>query len=140
MKALRRVAKPVCYAVAASLLALNLHLPNAQAAMVGTGAVVASAQSQQDRSQLHAALERQEVRARLVALGVDTRQAHARVDALSDGEARDLARRLDQMPAGGDAFGGLVGAAVFVFIVLVFTDLLGLTSVFPFTNKGSLRT
>jgi len=55
--------------------------------------------------------------------------------ALTDDEARLLAQRIDQMPAGG----GIVGAIVLIFLVLLVTDVLGLTDVFPFTKKGSAR-
>jgi hypothetical protein len=34
--------------------------------------------------------------------------------------------------------GPIVGAFVLVFVVLLITDLLGLTDVFGFTRKGSL--
>lgn len=57
----------------------------------------------------------------------------ARVDALTDAEAQQLARQLDTMPAGGNALGVLLT----VFLVLLITDLLGWTDVFPFTKKGS---
>jgi hypothetical protein len=41
-----------------------------------------------------------------------------------------LAGRVDQAPAGGDVLGLLFT----VFIVLLVTDILGLTKVFPFTR------
>lgn len=133
MNIFRGITKPVSYAVAASMLVMSLHLPVANAAMVGTEAVVHSAQAQQERGRLHDALNREDVKAKLASLGVDQAQVQARVDALTDDEAQALAQQLDQMPAGS----GIVGALVFVFVVLLITDLLGLTSVFPFTKKGS---
>ena len=53
------------------------------------------------------------------------------MDALSDEEVLQLAARLDSLPAGGDGF---IGALVFVFLVLLITDIIGLTKVFPFTR------
>ena len=54
---------------------------------------------------------------------------------LSDEEAAQLARQIDNLPAGADAgIGPIVGAIVLVFLVLLITDLLGLTKVFPFTR------
>jgi hypothetical protein len=38
---------------------------------------------------------------------------------------------MDQLPAGGD---GVVGALVLIFIILLITDLLGLTNIFPFVK------
>lgn len=135
MNAFRRFAKPVSYAVAAGMLAMSLHVPAARAALVGTEAVVQASQAQQERDRLNAALDRKEVKDRLVALGVDPAQVQARVDALTDDEAQRLAKQMDEMPAGGDAIGWLV----FIFVLLIITDVLGLTDVFPFTKKGSAR-
>jgi UPF0716 family protein affecting phage T7 exclusion len=39
------------------------------------------------------------------------------------------------MPAGGDALGVVVGAAVLIFLILLVTDILGLTDIFPFVKK-----
>jgi hypothetical protein len=65
--------------------------------------------------------------------GVDPAQLQARLAALSDDEARDLAARIDQLPAGGDG-GEVLGILFAVFVILLITDILGLTKVFPFTR------
>jgi hypothetical protein len=64
------------------------------------------------------------------ALGVNPQAAAARVNALSDDEIAGLADRVDQLPAGGD----VLTVLVVVFLVLLITDLLGLTHIFPFTK------
>jgi hypothetical protein len=72
------------------------------------------------------------VRARLQAYGVDPVQAQERVAALSDEEAARLAAQIDELPAGGvDA----LGVALIVFLVLLFTDIMGYTKIFPFTRS-----
>ena len=81
-------------------------------------------------------LDRSEVRKHLEAWGVDTKEARARVDSLTDREIAEIAAQIDQMPAGGDGLGILVGAALIAFLVLVITDILGYTDVFPFIEKG----
>lgn len=101
--------------------------PQAHAGIVNTDTVVAGA----ERERLTSLLERGEVRARLEALGVDAAQARERVAALSDTEATQLAAQLDELPAGGD----VLGAAVLVFLVLLFTDIMGYTKIFPFTRS-----
>ncbi len=135
MELFRRITKPVSLVVTAGMLALSLQMPMANAAMVSTAEVVQSLQTQQDISRIHEALNRDEVKSQLSQMGVDPALVQARVDALSDSEAQQLAQQLDQMPAGS----GVVGALLFIFIVLLVTDLLGLTSVFPFTKKGSMH-
>jgi hypothetical protein len=47
-----------------------------------------------------------------------------------------LTQNIDVLPAGADGgVGTVVGALLFVFLVLLFTDLLGLTDVYPFVRK-----
>jgi hypothetical protein len=41
---------------------------------------------------------------------------------------------MDQLPAGGDGLGTIIGAAVLIFLVLLITDILGFTHVFSFVN------
>ena len=79
-------------------------------------------------------LERADVQQQLQAHGVTLEQAKARVAALSDAEAAQLAAQIDSLPAGGDGVGALIGALLIVFLVLLLTDILGLTKVFPFTK------
>ena len=130
METFRRLTKPVSHLVVFGLLALSLHMPVANAGMVGTEAVINAAQAQQSRERLHNALNRDDVKAQLVARGVDPTQVQARVDSLTDEEAQTLAAKMDQLPAGGDAIGWLG----FIFLVLLITDIMGLTNIFPFVK------
>lgn len=107
-----------------SLTGLGFTAP-ARAAMVATDAAVLSA----ERARITTLLERAEVRAQLQAYGVDAADVKARVAALTDEEAAQLASHLDSLPAGG-----IVGAIVLVFLVLLITDILGFTKIFPFTR------
>lgn len=102
----------------------------AQAALIGAEEVVA-AQSRQDAEQkISTALARDDVSSTLEKLGVGEDEVRDRVAALSDEEINTLSDRIDRLPAGGDFF-GTVGL---IFIILLITDLLGLTKVFPFTR------
>ncbi len=132
MKLLRRLTKPVSHLVVLGLLALSLHLPAAHAGMIGTEAVVNAAQTQQNRDRLHSALNRDDVQTQLLARGVDPAQVQARVDSLTDEEMQTLATNMDQLPAGGS----VVGALVLIFLVLLLTDLMGLTNIFPFVKNN----
>ncbi|MDD5330112.1 MAG: PA2779 family protein [Sulfuricella sp.] len=113
----------------ASML-LGLPLQSAHAGLVATERAAMSAQSQPDRERIRAFLDREDVRHEMLTRGVDGEAAKARVDALTDGEVQKVAGRLDQMPAGGD----VVGVLLFIFLVLLVTDILGFTKVFPFTR------
>ncbi len=91
-----------------------------------------SAATSQQRAEVVSWLQRDDVRQELTRMGVDSAQAVERVSALSDEEVLRLHGRIDQAQAAGD---GLVGALVFIFVLLLVTDLLGLTKVFPFTRS-----
>jgi hypothetical protein len=86
------------------------------------------------RAHIAAFLARAEVRRLLAERGVDPSDAQARVAALTDDQARDLAARIDRLPAGGDGVGDVLGALLLIFVILLITDILGLTKVFPFTR------
>jgi hypothetical protein len=81
-------------------------------------------------------MAREDIQAALVNQGIDPQEARARAEALSDAEALRLARAIESLPAGGtNALAIVVGAILIVFLVLLITDILGYTSVFPFTRK-----
>ena len=103
--------------------------PSSAGGLIDTEQAVAPSSA---RAQIEQALARADVVAALQARGVSVDAARARVAALTDAEATQVAQQIDQAPAGGD----IVGALVFIFVVLLITDLLGLTKVFPFTRSA----
>jgi len=118
--------------LAASILFTG-SIQTVQAAMISTEQVAESSitsQGNQDRTLIVAALSREDVQAALVARGIDPAQAQDRVAALTDEEASVVASQLDTAPAGG-----IIGAIVLIFLVLLLTDILGFTKVFPFTRS-----
>ena len=131
MQQLRRFARPISPFVVLCLLGPGTYVPVARAAIISTEAVVNAEQAQQQRDHVRDLLNRNDVKAYLSARGVDLANVQARVDSLTDAEVHALASRLDQHPAGG----GFLGVALIVFIVLLITDILGYTDIFPFVNK-----
>jgi hypothetical protein len=112
-------------ALALALCVAGASVPlDAQATMLSTEAAL-----QGDRAGLAALLDRADVRAKLESHGVRPADVQARVAALTDEEAALVAARIDELPAGG-----VVGLILTIFLVLLITDLLGLTKVFPFTK------
>ena len=99
--------------------------------LVSTQEAVDATQADADRERIAELLNRDDVRDQLAAQGVDLAEVEERVAALSDAEVRQMNERLDQMPAGASS---VVGALLAVFIILLVTDLLGLTNVYPFTR------
>ena len=114
-----------------STLSMSIWLPTAQATLITTDQVAGIQTSVQDRERVRAFFDREDVQAQLQAKGVNSESAKARVDSMTDSEIASINGHLDNLPAGGD----IVGALVFIFIVLLITDLLGLTKVFPFIRR-----
>ena len=135
MQGLRQLRRGVALVLAVVMFVISMPLGVAQAALVSTEEVLAGGDGAADRARVLAFLERAEVREQIAALGVDPNEAAARVAALSDAQVREIAGQLDQLPAGQSAIGAVVGAIVIIFLVLLVTDLLGLTNVFPFVRR-----
>lgn len=131
-----RTKRSIAYVVTVSMLYSSV-VSGVQATMISTDqvasaeAAVVPAFANQNRERLMQTLDRADVQAALQARGVDVEQARARVAALTDDEAAAVAAQMDQAPAGGD----VIGAIVLIFLVLLVTDILGLTKVFPFTRS-----
>ena len=86
------------------------------------------------RTELRSLLSRTDVQSALESAGIPVDEAQARVNTLSELELAGIQQQLDELPAGAGA-GSIVGAVVFIFLVLLITDILGLTDVFDFVKK-----
>lgn len=115
-----------------ALLALgSFPVAAAQTAdLVSTQAALEADNASEERERIHEILARADVQEQLLAQGVSPDEVKARVAALSDSEAKQMAEQLEAMPAGA----GVIGALFAVFVILLVTDILGLTDVYPFTR------
>lgn len=117
-----------------SMLTMGLPLQPAFAGSVGTDQAVSHELAGLDRARINAFLDREDVLAQLQHQGVTSGEAKARVNALTDNEAHMIAGKLDRLPAGGGGIGDILNFIFTVFIVLLLTDIFGLTKVFSFTR------
>ena len=110
-----------------------LSLP-ARAEVISTSSAingVASDRLLAERAEIRQFLARADVKTQLTGMGVSADEAQSRVAALTDDEVDQIHGKLQQQPAAGD----ILGVVVFVFLVLLITDILGLTKIFPFTRS-----
>ncbi len=105
----------VCRVLVVSLAFVSYQ---STAAMIGTDQVAISGVVQGDRALISSVLSRTEVARQLQGLGVDVKSAQDRVAALTDEEARALAGKLHQVPAGADGNGWAIAAIVIVGFLL----------------------
>ena len=131
---IRFIAKPLSLFLIFSFLLLDFTAITAKAGIIGTETVINSVQGEESRSKVIAFLDRQEVRDALVQKGISPEQAKNRVASLTDQEISYVSKTIDQLPAGSGA-GAVIGAAVLIFLVLLVTDILGFTNVFPFVKR-----
>ncbi len=103
----------------------------AQARIITTDELNSVGVAASNRAKVGSFLSRDDVGQAMQAQGVSPQAAKARVAAMSDAEVAQLAGRVDQAPVGGDVLGILFT----VFLVLLVTDIMGLTKVFPFTRS-----
>jgi len=101
-----------------------------QAAMIGSEQAMASSGTA-ERQRVLSFFERTDVVAKLENFGIAAQDARVRVAAMNDDEVAALAKNIDQAPAGG-----ILDVLLVVFLVLLFTDIMGFTKVFPFTRSA----
>ena len=130
------IRKGMVWGVMAPFLIMTLAVPAAHAtAVVTTAQAMAQSgieQTRSERARIQGFLAREDVVKELVRLGVSPADAQSRVAALTDAEIARIDQHIEQLPAGGNS---LIGALVFIFVLLLITDILGLTKVFPFTRS-----
>ena len=82
--------------------ALGLQPPAARAEIVTTGLLTAQHVTDVERAKIQSFLDRESVRHKIQAMGIDGLAARDRVAALNDQEVHDLAARIDSLPTGGN--------------------------------------
>lgn len=134
MKSAASMLRLTAIALVAVQLVIQVAVPAAQARMIGTDMHLSAVQTAEDRLRLEGLLEREEVRRMLADQGISIEEARSRIAALTDAEVQQLSGQIDQLPAGGDGVGVVVAAILIIFLVLLITDIMGYTNVFPFVR------
>ena len=122
--------KGIAIALSAQLVFATQAVTLAQAEMLGTDAAISKYTALSNRAVLMDELQRADVQAQIVEMGVDPSEAEARLAALSDAEIATMLIQMDNDSAGAD----IVGTLFTVFVILLVTDLLCFTRVFNFTR------
>ena len=131
MQNLRKYLNPMARVIAFMIFCMSTFIPVAQAGMVSTDRLIQEQQKQWNKVELASLVERDDVKSQLQSMGVDVSDVQARIDALTDDEVLQMSNNLNELPAGS----GVVSIAITVLIVLVVTDLLGVTNIFPFIKS-----
>jgi hypothetical protein len=115
------------------MVLLTIPYQSVLAAMIETDATLdITVQGQEARNTIKSILAREDAQTVLKAQGIDPLEARARVDSLTDAEAVRIADQIEELPAGGSFFVGLLVAVGVIVLVLAITDAMGYTDVFTF--------
>lgn len=106
------------------------QVPLANAAMIGTGEVLTEQQQQVDRQQLLSMLDDQQVKDKMLAMGVERDQVENRINNLTSAELAQFNQQLSEAPAGA----GVVGVIVLFLVIFIITDMLCATDIFSFVK------
>ena len=123
MQAILRHSRPIACLVVLALVSLWLPQHPARAAMVTTESIIAAADTQADRARVRTFLDREDVRARIEAYGLNPDEAAARVDSLTDSEIATIAEHLDSLPAGGSAAGYWAAELAIIVVIILFAGI-----------------
>jgi hypothetical protein len=138
MKRRNQKFKTIALFLATLMLMISIPYKPVLALMVSTEEMLDSMRVNDAREYVNHIIAREDVEQQLMKQGVDPFEVQARIDGLSNAEIIKLAEQIENLPAGRDALGTVVGAALLVFIILLVTDILGYTNVFSFvTKKGN---
>ncbi|WP_421132984.1 PA2779 family protein [Alteromonas sp. A079] len=99
---------------------------------ISSDTVMQTQVAQYNKTQLIDMVNRADVQNKLMSLGVNSNDAVARINAMTDSEIAQLNDEINQAPAGG-----IVGAVLTVLAVIAILDLAGVTDVYPFIRPVS---
>jgi len=134
MELIRTKAKFVSIFMALLMFLIAVPCQSIFAAMIATDVTFESARAHKSREDLKQLIAREDVERYLIVQGIDPVEINSRIDSLTDAELIAVADQIEQLPAGGNGIGVIVGAALIVFLVLLVTDILGYTDIFPFVK------
>jgi len=120
--------KTIAMSVLLSLMSIFM-LP-VQAAMLNTQQLVEKQSMDSERVTLSAMMQRADVQAQMIEMGVTPADVQQRMAALTDAEVAQLDHQMGQIPAGADALGILL----LLFIVFIVTYAVGATDIFDFVD------
>ena len=120
----------VCTALVGGIC--NVQVANA--GYVTSDRAMATQKTVDQRAEILAMMDRDDVRSVLEEQGVSPEEAKARIGMLSASQVEELKTKLDTIPVGEGAVGAIVGAVLIVFFVLLFLDLIGETDAYDFDD------
>lgn len=83
--------------------------------------------SDSGKAELKQLLNRQELRNKMLGMGVDISTVDERINSMTDQEAFELQKQIESLPAGE----GFLGLVIGLLVIFILTDVAGATDIFP---------
>ena len=113
-----------------SLLLICAPISQAQAAIIANAQLIDQVQQVNDKDALLQTINRVDVQAQLLSMGVTAADLESRINQMTQQEVAQLNQQINDLPAGGDVL-----AIIFIiFIIFIITDVIGATDIFPFIH------
>jgi hypothetical protein len=106
----------LCWMISFTLVYIPM-MKSAHAEMITTNQVVDNMMRAQDHLKIVSYMDREDVKAQMIKLGVAPEEAKMRLAGMSDAELRKVAGEIDNSTAGGDIGGILVLVLVIILII-----------------------
>lgn len=119
MNFIRKKVSFICVSMSILMLLISIPYRSALAAMVGTETVLEMSKGQAARDYLQQVLAREDVRSFLIKQGTDPIEAKERIESLTDFEVIQLANHIEQLPAGGNGVGVVLGVLLFILLIVL---------------------
>jgi hypothetical protein len=127
----KNMLKPISIFLIAFMLPITFGNPSAFALMAGTEDVLRFDRHQDTRERLRDLVSREQIRKMLVCWGIESDEAEARIDSLSDDELSLIAEKIAELPVGGDAWGFVIVCAIVVVILVMIVEFTSDVKLFP---------
>lgn len=132
MNRLNQTARLTAIILTIALMLVSNVYQSASAAMIATEKMLRTENTTASRAFLHQVVERRDVREALIAQGVDPREAHNRIDSLTDDEVDRVYGVIDDLEAGqGVIIFSMIIVGVIIATFLFFKFFPNVTDVFP---------
>ena len=126
-KALTKIVNPL---LVVAISWLSIYSAGASAALVNTQEVLSNQQFLVDKQQMIELVNSDELKEQLKSYGITSEMAEERIKIMTPDELAAFNAALENDPAGGS----LLGAAVLIFVVFIFTDMMCATDLFTFVD------
>lgn len=126
MKTISNLKKSITTFVVVAFTLLSIQAP-VMAGVVTAEQMMAEQRIDQQRESVQTFFSRDDVKAQLMARGVDVGAAQSRVASMSATELASMQQQIDSMPAGE----GVLGLVIALLVIFMLLDIAGVTDIFP---------